>query len=468
MRRILNHARRLVAGLILASVLQSCGPGRGVDLVLRGGNIYTLDPSHPWAEALAIESETIRSVGPNIDMDRFIGTETTVIELGGRTVLPGFHDSSVFFLEGSMGLNRLRLNEVDSVADILDLVGAHATTHPEVEWITGSGRFGHLLELNPSLRGTDLDAVVTDRPVFVEDREARLALLNSTAMKRLSMDSSSGLLSGEAIAPVRSRLPQASREEKLEALRRGIEYAHRFGVTSIQTTDTDRELYEELSTRRELLLRVVFAGALDANDSPAVLRAGSEAEVRAALAAFEKADRMFFSKQQRYLDGVTVVSDDVLPKFAALDVTVIAQPYRVSFDFVENQQVPLYAWKTVLRSGTRLVFGSHWPRYPLNPFLGIFTAVTRQNLDGKPEGGWFPSEKLSIEEAIRAYTGDGALTAGVPADLVVASDNLFKVPSRRLAEVETVMTLFGGRVVYASPSFLPEEMRRHLTNDYNE
>ncbi len=155
-------------------------------------------------------------------------------------------------------------------------------------------------------------------------------------------------------------------------------------------------------------------------------------------------------------------------RLAALDVTVIAQPYRASFDFVEIQQAGLYPWKTLLRSGTRLVFGSHWPRYPLSPFLGIFTAVTRQNLDGKPEGGWGPGEKLSLEEAIRAYTGDGALTAGTPADLVVASENLFKIPPRRLAEVETAMTLFGGRVVYASPSFLPEEMRQYLANGYNE
>ena len=459
MERNLNRAPGLVAGLILASLLQSCGPGRGVDLVLRGGNIFTLDPSHPWAEAVAIEADTIRSVGSDIDMDRFIGTETTVIELGGRTVTPGFHDSSVFFLEGSIGLDRLRLGEVHSVADLRDLVQAHANNTPDSEWIVGSGRFGHLLQLSAA----DLDLVVSDRPVLLEDRLVRVALLNSIALKRLRINSDSGVLSGQAVVSALGGLPQPTRDEKLEALRRGIEYAHRFGVTSVQTFDADPELYEELSKRGELQLRVAFA-----NDSPDVLQAFDEDEVRAALAAFEKADRMFLSKQHRTLDGVTVVSEEVLARFAALDVTVIAQPYRASFDFVGSRQAGLYPWKTLLRSGTRLVFGSHWPRYPLSPFLGIFTAVARQNLDGKPEGGWIPGEKLSLEEAIRAYTGNGALTAGAQADLAVASDNLFKIPLRRLAEVETVMTLFGGRVVYASPSFLPEEMRRHLSKDYNE
>ncbi len=115
----------------------------------------------------------------------------------------------------------------------------------------------------------------------------------------------------------------------------------------------------------------------------------------------------------------------------------------------------------------------------LDPLLGIYTAVTREDLRGRPEGGWMPDERLSLEEAIYGYTLGGAYASfdetvkgsvepGKLADLVVLTDDLFKIPYPRFPHTEAAMTVMGGEVVFISPSFLPQEMRENLLGRENE
>jgi predicted amidohydrolase YtcJ len=106
-----------------------------------------------------------------------------------------------------------------------------------------------------------------------------------------------------------------------------------------------------------------------------------------------------------------------------------------------------------------LAFGSDWPVAPLDPLLGIYAAVTRATLDGKHPNGWFPEEKLTVGEALRAYTAGSAFAAfeekekgtispGKLADLVVLSDDLFSIPPERIKDARVVLTVVGGKVVY--------------------
>ncbi len=95
----------------------------------------------------------------------------------------------------------------------------------------------------------------------------------------------------------------------------------------------------------------------------------------------------------------------------------------------------------------------------MDPLLGLFVAVNRTTLDGEPDGGWIPSERLSLRQAIDAYTRDaawasfdehrkGSLERDMLADIVVLSQDIFSVPPARLAETEVAVTIFDGRVVY--------------------
>jgi predicted amidohydrolase YtcJ len=120
-----------------------------------------------------------------------------------------------------------------------------------------------------------------------------------------------------------------------------------------------------------------------------------------------------------------------------------------------------YAFRTFLDHGVRLAFGSDWPVAPLNPMLGVYAAVTRATLDGKNPGGWFPEQKLTVAEAIEAFTmgsayaefqekEKGSITVGKLADMVILSDDIFAIDPARIRNAKVLKTLVGGKVVYSA------------------
>jgi hypothetical protein len=121
-----------------------------------------------------------------------------------------------------------------------------------------------------------------------------------------------------------------------------------------------------------------------------------------------------------------------------------------------------YAWRSMLEAGAPLAFGSDWPVAPLSPILGIYAAVTRATLDGKHPKGWFPDERLTVEEALRAYTQGsayaafqekekGSIAPGKLADLVALSRDLFTIPPEQIKDVKVALTIVGGKIVYQGP-----------------
>src|SRR5271167_2212727 len=118
-----------------------------------------------------------------------------------------------------------------------------------------------------------------------------------------------------------------------------------------------------------------------------------------------------------------------------------------------------YAFRTFLNHGVRLAFGTDWDVAPLNPMLGLYAAVTRATLDGKNPNGWFPEQKLTVEESVRAYTmgsayaefqekEKGSITPGKLADMVLLSDDIFSIDSTKIRDVKVLKTIVGGKVVW--------------------
>src|SRR5262249_47581157 len=119
-----------------------------------------------------------------------------------------------------------------------------------------------------------------------------------------------------------------------------------------------------------------------------------------------------------------------------------------------------YAFRSLLDAGAKLAFGSDWSVAPLSPILGIDAAVNRRTLDGKHPEGWFPDQRITVAEAIEAYSltsayaafqekDRGSLEPGKLADLVVLSRDILSHTERdRIAETEVVMTVIGGRISY--------------------
>ncbi len=153
-------------------------------------------------------------------------------------------------------------------------------------------------------------------------------------------------------------------------------------------------------------------------------------------------------------------------KFAKLGVVASMQPYHAIDDgrwaekrIGRERCKTTYAFRTLLDRGVKLAFGSDWTVAPLDPMSGIYAAVTRRTLDGKNPGGWFPEQKITLTEAIEAYTMGGAyaefrehelgsLTPGKLADIVVLDADLFAIAPEKIKDVKVTRTIVGGRVVY--------------------
>jgi predicted amidohydrolase YtcJ len=118
-----------------------------------------------------------------------------------------------------------------------------------------------------------------------------------------------------------------------------------------------------------------------------------------------------------------------------------------------------YAFRSLLDHGVLLACGSDWTVAPLDPLSGIYAAVTRRTTDGKNPGGWFPEQKITLEEALRGYTWNGAYTefaedlkgsiaAGKLADLVILDRNIFNIPPEEIIDVGVDVTIVGGKAIY--------------------
>ncbi|MGD9344473.1 MAG: amidohydrolase [Candidatus Aminicenantes bacterium] len=153
-------------------------------------------------------------------------------------------------------------------------------------------------------------------------------------------------------------------------------------------------------------------------------------------------------------------------RFAEMDIIASMQPYHAIDDgrwaerkIGKERAKYTYAFKTFLDADVLLALGSDWTVAPLDPISGIYAAVTRRTLDGKNPDGWFPEQKISLEEAIKGYTMNGAYTefaedekgsirAGKLADLVVLSQNLFEIPPEDIGVTEVLATICNGEIIY--------------------
>ncbi len=153
-------------------------------------------------------------------------------------------------------------------------------------------------------------------------------------------------------------------------------------------------------------------------------------------------------------------------RFAQLGVIASMQPYHAIDDgrwaegrIGHDRASRTYAFRTFLDHKVRLAFGTDWDVAPLNPMLGLYAAVTRATLDGKNPNGWFPEQKLTVAEAVEAYTmgsayaefqekEKGSITPGKLADIVILSDDIFKIDPVKIRDVKVLKTIVGGKLIW--------------------
>jgi predicted amidohydrolase YtcJ len=180
-------------------------------------------------------------------------------------------------------------------------------------------------------------------------------------------------------------------------------------------------------------------------------------------------------RRWRIIHSQVIRNAAVAQKYKRLGLIAEVQPYHAIDDMrwmeerIGDRAKWAYAFKTFKDAGVPLLFGSDWPGtnaswYTANPMVILYAATTRQTLDGKPAGGWFPEQRLDLETSLRSYTvnnawaegeeaNKGSLVVGKLADFVVAERDLFAIPAVQLKDVKVLLTVVGGRVVHAASPF---------------
>ncbi|MBI1830380.1 MAG: amidohydrolase [Planctomycetes bacterium] len=482
------------------------------DLVVLNAKIWTVNKNQPEAEALAVVRGRIVLVGSSKQAREVAGPKTRVLDLAGRRVVPGFHDSHVHLLSSGLRLSQVALKDAADEKEFGKRLRDFDQKLPRGVWMLGGDWAGGVIYRDPK----------TKEPT--------------------------GLLRDNAMGLVSHLVPAPTDVEIVNGLAAALAEARRLGVTSVQDMDGSGavvrskllRILQELSRNGRLTLRVRLHFPLGAWTSLAQIgiqvgfgdlwvqigflkdfidgslgsstakmfaayenepgstgiyvtplsklrdnilgadRAGFQVAVHAIgdrgnaelLDIFAEVakkngprDRRFRIEHAQHLRPVDY------PRFAKLGVIASMQPYHIIDDgrwaegrIGKKRCESSYAMRSLLDAGAKVAFGSDWSVAPLSPLLGIDAAVNRRTLDGKHPGGWFPEQKITVGEAIECYTLTsafaafqekdlGSLEPGKLADFVVLSRDILAPAERdNIANTSVLMTVVGGKVVYESAS----------------
>jgi predicted amidohydrolase YtcJ len=569
----MNHSRRrFLQSLFSASLAQAAralaSPTGPADLLLVNGRIYTSNPANPWAQSLALGGDRILAVASDKNLSSLQGRHTQVIDLRGRMAMPGIIDSHIHFLEGSLYLDQVALDDAYTLQEIQQRMRAFRAAHPNRKWLLGRGWLYDAFKPSGLPTKQMLDEIIPDRPVVLECYDGHSVWVNSQALTLAGITRDTpdprkggvlvgtivhdpvtgeptGVLKEEATELVRLVTPQPAQSEKLDALRAGLKLANQHGSTSIVNASgsiDDLDLFEELHRRGELTVRMksalmiepelgektlamyeegrrrfrsdwIRAGVIKAfmdgvieshtaamlapfADDPklsgwmkyipnqfqenvreldrrhfqVMTHAIGDRAVRTVLDAYDSAARANGPRDRRFrIEHIEMIDPVDIPRFGKLGVIASMQPYHcypepnlinVWERNVGPDRLPYsFAWHDLASAGAQLAFGSDWPVVSLDPFIGIQNAVTRENDRGEPPDGWVGRQKVTLEQALGAYThdaayaefeesGKGTLEPGKLADVIVLSQNLFEAKPIEISKTSALLTVVGGKIVY--------------------
>ncbi len=554
--------------LLLLPILALAATCQDADLVVRGAHIVTMDSAHPSITAMAIRDGRILAVGSDQELSECVSKRTKVIDLQGKTVLPGLIDVHTHAMEWAKGILRDQLDvsypKVHSIGDITQMVRERSSRTAKGKWITGAGWDDSKFTEHRYITRTDLDLVSPENPVYLEHVSGHLAVANSAALtlagithnthdpqggviERDAAGEPTGIVKDTAMQFVSNFLPADPPDMNIQAAKLVSERAAAVGLTTIHDifiSDDEIRGYQDAHQRGWLGIRVQMSPRIASmEDAEKLARMGIHSGFGDEQLKFGAA-KMFADggmgartiaiyppplegepdnlgvlrwklqdMQKAHLIAAQAgwqlethaigdrAIDEVLDSYAATQKALnLTDPrFRIVHCGISTPAIqkrlkeqhvvvdgnpPFVYWigswfkkygpervrwsypgKSYLENGIIEAAGSDVAVTPLSPWWGIWSAVVR--IDLATGDVIAPEERLTILEALRLYTLNGAyagfeekekgsLEVGKLADFIIVDRDVLSVPSDQLKDVKVLETFVGGKLLQQMTSLASE------------
>ena len=273
--------KRLIFSFAITILLTSCeNDSIKADLIITNANIWTGNSDNPKAEAMAIKEDTILAIGSVIDIQKFKGESTEVIDVQNKFITPGFIDTHVHLLMGGNSLLSVQLRDAKTKSEFINRIAAFANNIKPNQWIV-EGNWDHTLWGGELPTKEWIDEFTGENPVAIYRMDGHMILANSAALKIAGIDKNTanvengeivknpdgtptGILKSEAMYLVLNKIPALTNNEKKEAINAAQDYLISQGVTSIHDVDSlgGFEILDKMYASNKLKIRVYSADPL--------------------------------------------------------------------------------------------------------------------------------------------------------------------------------------------------------------
>lgn len=488
------------------------------DLIIINAKVHTVDSKRPEASAIAMKDGKIIAVEKkDSKIQKYVGKLTKRIDARGQLVLPGFNDSHVHFMGIGNLFSSIDLREVRDPQEIPDKMAYYVRFIPKGRWILGGGWDQKKWNSNNLPNKKLLDDVTPQNPVFIYNSDATMALANSVALKmagigrnqngisggeivRDAKGEPTGILKGNAMLFIKSIAPVSNTKKLLEVAETATNYAAYLGVTSVQDMHSDyiAELFTELQKQGKLKNRIYDCTPLydwkkladkgiKRATGNALVRTGclkgftngypeEEVQLYEYISNADKFDLQVMihaigsSANTSILNTYERVFAEDAPKdrrfriehahgFSANEINRFTNS-----NIIASMQPQLFGgrdpFREMIEEKDTIAFGSDASITDFNPLFGIHEAVNSNYTFGGKK------QSISVEDAVRLYTlgsayaefqedVKGSITVGKVADMVILSEDIFKIKPEKIRDTEVVMTIMDGRIVYNRRDFTP-------------
>jgi len=529
----------------------------GADLIVTNARIYTVDEARPLVEAFAVRGGRVVFIGDARGALTLRGQQTRVVDLGGRTVIPGMVDAHGHVAGLGSALAIVDLTGASSYDEVVARVAAKARTLQPGQWITGRGWDQNRWGDTRFPTHEKLSAAVPNNPVYLTRVDGHAGLANRKGMEAagLSADTRdpagghieraadgtpSGVFVDNAQRLVGEKVPRSTRVDVKRQVQAAIAEAQRWGLTGVHDAGATTEvldIYEELGKAGQLNFRMnamigddavaldhwftrgpqsgLYGGMLwirsvklyvdgamgsrgaallePYSDDPKntglfvsppahiqevairALKAGFQVNThaigdrgnRAVLDAYEAALAAVPAADHRFrIEHAQILHHDDIPRFTKLGVIPSMQASHQTSDMYwigsrlgSGRLFGAYAWRSLIDAGAIVPNGSDFPVEQVNPLISFHAAVSRQDADNWPSGGWYPEQRMTRDEALKSMTiwpayaafqekELGSLTPGKHADFVVLDQDIMRVPAEMILRTRVLSTWVGGKAVF--------------------